>query len=87
MESRGLHRDFTQTQQEFAGHASEQLMSCLEPVHLKDVPTSITTFFYRVRFGSENLSEVELTEIEDHLGRLEQSLSPNDQQQSTLNGQ
>jgi len=87
MESRGLHRDFTQTQQEFAGHASEQLMSCLEPVHLKDVPTSITTFFYRVRFGSENLSEVELTEIEDHLGRLEQSLSPNDQQQSALNGQ
>ena len=76
MQSRGLQREPTQTQQEFATQAAKSLELELRAANLDGVPRAVSNFFYRVRFGDETLSDAEAHQVESHLSVLEHALAP-----------
>ena len=76
MQSRGLQREPTQTQHEFAAQAAERLAVDLRVASLHEVPRAVSDVFYRVRFGDETLSDAEATHIEALLSQLEHALAP-----------
>ncbi|MBC8116659.1 MAG: DUF3488 domain-containing protein [Candidatus Saccharimonas sp.] len=81
MQLRGLQREPTQTQQEFAALATETLDLELRSANLNGVPHAVSEFFYRVRFGDETLSDAEASLIESQLSFLEHALAPADTRQ------
>jgi len=82
MQSRGLLREATQTQYEFATQAAERLAVDLRTANLNEVPRVVSDVFYRVRFGDEALSDAEAAQIEALLSRLEHALAPADHRKS-----
>ena len=76
MQLRGLQREPTQTQQEFAMLAAESLEPELRLANLDGVPRAISDFFYRVRFGEETLSDADANQVESQLSFLERALTP-----------
>jgi len=75
MQTRGLKREPTQTPQEFADHIATAHLPEMSARDLANIPQQISQFFYRVRFGDENLSPDELHQLEASLLKLEQAFS------------
>ena len=75
MQAHGLTRGSTQTQQEFAAAVASAYSPELIAGGLTDIPSRLSGFFYRVRFGDEVLSEGEIHQIENFLRDLEGALT------------
>ena len=72
---RGWVRATAQTQREFAQFVEGRLAPQLSPVGLSACPLEVVDLFYRIRFGSDELDNREVENIEDQLNRLEQCLA------------
>lgn len=75
MQSHGLIRAPTQTQQEFADMVASAYTPELAAIGLVDVPHRISNLFYQVRFGEQDLSDEEARRMEELITRMEQVLS------------
>ena len=76
--ARGLVREASLTQREFAVKAQRNLRELLLRSGLSDLPFDVAEAFYRVRFGAERLPADEAQQIGRLLTQLEDSLrSPN----------
>ncbi len=75
MRARGLKRDLTQTQQEFAEQVTDACRSELSTEGLENAPQQLSQLFYRVRFGDEEMTANEFDQLEAILNRLERALS------------
>lgn len=74
MDSLHLHRQETQTQQEFASQAAAILEPRLQSAGFTGNPREISEFFYKVRFGNETLPERDADHVEELLSGLERAL-------------
>ena len=75
MQSHGLSRIPTQTQQEFAEMVTSAYTPELAAIGLAETPKQIANLFYKVRFGEHDLSEGEAKDMEDLLTKLESILT------------
>lgn len=75
MQSHGLIRAPTQTQQEFADMVASAYTPELAAIGLVDVPHQISRLFYQVRFGEQDLSDADTKSMEDLLSKMERVLS------------
>ena len=62
----------TQTAREFVIASQSTWSEKLASGNGESIPANVVTQFYRVRFGGESLSVVELTELDSQLSQLEQ---------------
>jgi hypothetical protein len=68
----GLERSSYQTQREFAGSVGARIRDVVASADgLPDLPPRLVEFFYRVRFGDENLSPVIVEQLDRDLTSLE----------------
>ena len=74
-ERQGLTREPWQTQREFADEVHRHLTNVLQAAGLGEFPRRLVEEFYRIRFGRMTPSPATVTELEQHLSRLEESLS------------
>ena len=81
---KGLKRAATQTQLEFAEQVATDCLPALSEEGLAHIPEQISQFYYRVRFGDENLSSADLTQLDQVLTKLEHAISAG---RSTSNGE
>ena len=70
--STGLEPMPTQTAREFVIASQSTWSEKLASGNGESIPANVVTQFYRVRFGGESLSVVELTELDSQLSQLEQ---------------
>lgn len=71
----GLVRTQGQTQREFAGTVGPRIREAVVSADgLPELPSRLVEFFYRVRFGEEQLSPAVVEEIDHSLTRLETAL-------------
>jgi len=75
MQARGLIRAPSQTQREFADMVASAYSPELAVDGLSDLPRQISSYFYQVRFGNQDLSESDLREIEDLLNKINRVVS------------
>jgi protein-glutamine gamma-glutamyltransferase len=71
----GLVRPSHQTQREFAGSVGARIRQVVVSADgLPDLPPRLVEFFYRARFGDENLSPAVVAELDRDLTSLEQAI-------------
>lgn len=71
----GLERGGSQTQREFAGIVQQRMQTVLAAAPLSGLPGDVVRDFYRVRFGAENLSELELIDLLRRLDEFESGVA------------
>lgn len=71
----GLVRPRTQTQREFAGTVGPRIRQVIQsPDGLPELPPRLVEFFYRARFGEEELSPLVIDDLNRDMTALEQAL-------------
>jgi len=75
MAQQGLRQELAQTQQEFANEALVVLGEKLQGDGLRKTPEALAEAFYRVRFGSQSLTNAELAQLSERLNELEVCLT------------
>jgi hypothetical protein len=73
-QARGLLREVSQTQREFADVVHRSLNDLLTSCGLVELPRHVVDSFYQVRFGDEALDQRQAAAIDQRLSLLEQSL-------------
>jgi hypothetical protein len=63
----GCERRASQTQREFAIEAGQSLAGAAPAANERNLPARIVEYFYRVRFGQQQLAPAELREVEEFL--------------------
>jgi hypothetical protein len=66
----GLERAVAETHREFGGHVERSMAQQLETCGLEDLPADLADYFYRVRYGSQNLSAAERSSVAAKLDML-----------------
>ena len=86
-QARGLLREVSQTQREFADVVHRSLNELLTSCGLVELPRHVVDSFYQVRFGDEALDQRQAAAIDQRLSLLEQSLeSSADRQKRNRSG-
>lgn len=75
LEQAGFVRTAAETPREFVATVEPILSQSATSVEAAQVPASIVSRFYAVRYGDDRLAESEAERIEEQLGRLEQELA------------
>lgn len=79
MKRHGMNRMPMQTQHEFAQSVTDQFRPLLMEKGMIDIPDEVSRYFYRVRFGEDELSKAELAAMEEALTRFEQAMNERNQ--------
>ena len=72
IKAHGLTRAITQTQGEFAEMVASAYSPELAAVGQLDLPQQISHLYYQVRFGEQDLTESEISHIEEMITQMEQ---------------
>lgn len=73
--ARGLVRNESQTQREFARQVNDSLNDLLAASGLRELPTDLVDSFYQVRFGKDPIDAKQAEDIDRRLTRLEEALT------------
>lgn len=72
-EKQGIYRENDQTQREYANMVCEDWKNRLNQSDLEEIPEEIAEYYYRVRFGHEDIPESVSEALMEKLNRLENS--------------